>query len=159
MKLHEMDGFLKGKCLPGDMLVNETNAEYLARKFAELQSALDVQTERSDGLAAENAALKAICEDRRTFIMNGVQLGYIQVPTVETDPALETIRIAVSPQEPTPNTDAWVNEQQAKGVDAFSTEIGALFQQMPKNSAQAKAVKSVVLRAVAFAAQIRGSQV
>lgn len=56
-------------------------------------------------LAAENVALKATSDDRRMFIMNGVQLGYIKVPTVETDPALETIRIAVSPQEPTPATD------------------------------------------------------
>lgn len=113
----------------------------IAKMVTELASALDVQSARSDALAAElkqskidagcykhgmeqsnkrlteiaaeNAALKAICEDRRTFIMNGVQLGYIQVPTVETDPALETIRIAVSPQEPTPATDAWVNEQRA----------------------------------------------
>ncbi|ESA96388.1 hypothetical protein [Escherichia coli] len=61
-------------------------------------------------MAAENAGLKAVCEDRRTFIMNGVQLGYIQVPTVETDPALETIRVAVSPQEPTPATDAFLAE-------------------------------------------------
>lgn len=85
----------------------------IAKMVTELASALDVQSARSEALAAENAALKAICEDRRTFIMNGVQLGYIQVPTVETDPALETIRIAVSPQEPTPATDAWVNEQRA----------------------------------------------
>lgn len=68
-------------------------------------------------LAAENAGLKAICEDRRTFIMNGVQLGYIQVPTVETDPALETIRVAVSPQEPTPATDACLAEVRAQGVE------------------------------------------
>lgn len=61
-------------------------------------------------MAAENAGLKAVCEDRRTFIMNGVQLGYIHVPTVETDPALETIRVAVSPQEPTPATDAFLAE-------------------------------------------------
>ncbi|EQA9488294.1 hypothetical protein ACX9Z1_002482 [Escherichia coli] len=65
-------------------------------------------------LAAENAGLKAVCEDRRTFIMNGVQLGYIQVPTVETDPALETIRVAVSPQEPTPATDAFLAEVRAQ---------------------------------------------
>ena len=58
--------------------------------------------ERCIALAAENAALKATSDDRRMFIMNGVQLGYIKVPTVETDPALETIRVAVSPQEPTP---------------------------------------------------------
>ncbi|WP_407200672.1 hypothetical protein [Citrobacter freundii] len=55
-------------------------------------------------LAAENSALKATCDDRRTFIMNGVQLGYIKVPTVDTDPALETIRIAVSPQERQPQS-------------------------------------------------------
>lgn len=57
-------------------------------------------------LAAENVALMATSDDRRMFIMNGVQLGYIKVPTVETDPALETIRIAVSPQETTPATIA-----------------------------------------------------
>lgn len=35
MTHYEMEGFLRGKCLPGDMKVNETNAEYLVRKFAE----------------------------------------------------------------------------------------------------------------------------
>ncbi|MDE9706067.1 hypothetical protein L2173_22225 [Citrobacter portucalensis] len=68
-------------------------------------------------LAAENSALKATCDDRRTFIMNGVQLGYIKVPTVDTDPALETIRIAVSPQAPTPATDAFLSEVRAQGVE------------------------------------------
>lgn len=67
-------------------------------------------------MAAENAGLKALCEDRRTFIMNGVQLGYIKVPTVETDPALETIRVAVSPQEPTPTTDAFLAEVRASAI-------------------------------------------
>lgn len=71
-------------------------------------------------LAAENVALKATSDDRRMFIMNGVQLGYIKVPTVETDPALETIRIAVSPQEPTPATDRIVAGIKADGVDEFA---------------------------------------
>ena len=92
----------------------ERNAEYVTT-IAELEA-------RCAALAAENAALKAICEDRRTFIMNGVQLGYIQVPTVETDPALETIRVAVSPQEPTttPATDAFLAEVRAQGADAVA---------------------------------------
>ena len=164
MKLHEMDGFLKGKCLPGDMLVNETTAEYLVRKFAELQSALDLQSARSDALAAklndvcaENAALKAICEDRRTFIMNGVQLGYIQVPTVETDPALETIRIAVSPQEPTPATDAWVNEQRAVGATQVETNLRACYEEFPESSRDI--VDECIQIAASTAAQLRGSQV
>ena len=70
-------------------------------------------------LAAENVALKATSDDRRMFIMNGVQLGYIKVPTVETDPALETIRIAVSPQETTPATDRIVAGIKADGVEMF----------------------------------------
>lgn len=103
MTLIEMDGFLKGKCIPRDLKVNETNAEYLVRKFAEAEA-------KCAALASENAGMKATCEDRRTFIMNGVQLGYIKVPTVDTDPALDTIRVAVSPQEPTPATDAFLAE-------------------------------------------------
>lgn len=85
----------------------EDGPKSVADKFGKL-------TAERDALAAENAALKSINDDRRVFIMNGVQLGYIKVPTVETDPALETIRIAVSPQEPTPATDAFLREQMAK---------------------------------------------
>ncbi|HEB9074040.1 hypothetical protein ACK6UM_13390 [Escherichia coli] len=135
MTLIEMDGFLKGKCIPSDLKVNETNAEYLVRKFAEAEakisalsedhqkaiesikqadSAVKLAHEKFSVLAAENARLKAICEDRRTFIMNGVQLGFIKVPTVETDPALETIRIAISPQKTTPATDAFLDEMKTE---------------------------------------------
>ena len=74
-------------------------------------------------VAAENVALKATSDDRRMFIMNGVQLGYIKVPTVETDPALETIRIAVSPQKPTPATDRIVAEAEARGVEKFAKKL------------------------------------
>ncbi|HAW5758106.1 TPA: hypothetical protein P7B18_004663 [Escherichia coli] len=52
MTLIEMDGFLKGKCIPSDLKVNETNAEYLVRKFAEAEA-------KCAALAAENAGLKA----------------------------------------------------------------------------------------------------
>lgn len=132
MKLFEMEGFLRGKCLPGDMKVNETNAEYLVRKFSEADN-------RCAALAAENAGLKAICDDRRTFIMNGVQLGYIQAPTVETDPALETIRAAVSPQEPTPATDAFLAEVRASAIEHAASErwgSGYVFDELNEFAAQ-----------------------
>lgn len=38
MPLIEIDGFLKGKCIPRDLKVNETNAEYLVRKFDEVRA-------------------------------------------------------------------------------------------------------------------------
>ncbi|EDT2753654.1 hypothetical protein OY12_004063 [Salmonella enterica subsp. enterica] len=77
MSLIEMDGFLKGKCIPRDLTVNETNAEYLVRKFAELESKLETALRecRSAGitidnleakcaaLATESAAMKKFCKD------------------------------------------------------------------------------------------------
>ncbi|NNT08951.1 hypothetical protein HL548_05245, partial [Escherichia coli] len=38
MSLIEMDGFLKGQCIPRDLKVNETSAEYLVRKFDALEA-------------------------------------------------------------------------------------------------------------------------
>lgn len=87
---------------------------------AQRDTAMESLRQQLSALAAENVGLKAVCEDRRTFIMNGVQLGYIQVPTVETDPALETIRVAASPQEPTPATDAFLAEMRSQGVEMFA---------------------------------------
>ena len=60
MSLIEMDGFLKGKCIPSDLKVNETNAEYLVRKFAELEA-------RCAALAAENAT-----DDERIIAIEGI---------------------------------------------------------------------------------------
>lgn len=95
----------------------------LAQLISDLATQLEVQLARGNALAAENAGLKSTCDDRRAFIMNGVQLGYIKVPTVETDPALETIRVAVSPQEPTPATDAFLAEVRAQSVEMAITHI------------------------------------
>ncbi|EFO1361326.1 hypothetical protein DWG95_11410 [Escherichia coli] len=79
MSLIEMDGFLKGKCIPRDLKVNETNAEYLVRKFAEAEAkisalsedhqkaiesikqadaAVKLAHEKFSALSAENAGLK-----------------------------------------------------------------------------------------------------
>ncbi|MEA8858893.1 hypothetical protein [Citrobacter freundii] len=95
----------------------------LEQKLTDMAEQLANAESKCRELAAENAGLKAICDDRRTFIMNGVQLGYIEVPTVETDPALETIRIAVSPQEPTQATDAFLAEVRAQGVEIYADNL------------------------------------
>ncbi|EMX5329453.1 hypothetical protein AAHE39_004466 [Escherichia coli] len=63
MSLIEMDGFLKGKCIPRDLKVNETNAEYLVRKFAEAKA-------KCAALAAENAAMHETIEAVRSVADN-----------------------------------------------------------------------------------------
>ncbi|KKO56535.1 hypothetical protein LG59_5041 [Serratia ureilytica] len=102
----------------------QINAQTLQVKLT-MAEAIKELTARVNALAVENAALKAINDDRRMFIMNGVQLGYIKVPTVEVDPALETIRIAVSPQAPTIATDAALAAIEARAkVEAIELLIG-----------------------------------
>lgn len=63
MSLIEMDGFLKGRCIPRDLKVNETNAEYLVRKFAEAEA-------KCAALAAENAAMHETIEAVRSVADN-----------------------------------------------------------------------------------------
>lgn len=68
MSLIEMDGFLKGKCIPRDLKVNETNAEYLVRKFGEIESKialLEVQLKLSEAAerAWESSMMQACGED------------------------------------------------------------------------------------------------
>ena len=113
------------RCLATQLEVQLVRANALAEdqqkaieSIKQADAAVKLAHEEFSALAAENARLKAICDDRRRFIMNGVQMGYIKVPAAETDPDLETIRIAISPQKPIPTTDAFLAEVRAQGVDA-----------------------------------------
>lgn len=107
MSLIEMDGFLKGKCIPRDLKVNETNAEYLVRKFGELESKLETALRecRSAGitidnleakcaaLAAENAALKQSEKEFNNFCRQeyyGWEDNFTETPA--TDAFLAEVR-------------------------------------------------------------------
>lgn len=94
MTVYEMEGFLRGKCLPGDMKVNESNAQYLVRKLSELQSQNadmavqlanaeskcrelagenEKQNTHSEALAVDNAALREVVERMvNQFAMSGI---------------------------------------------------------------------------------------
>ena len=55
----------------------------------------------------------------------------------------------------TPATDRIVAGIKADGVEEFSADLGAVYQQLRQGSAQAKTVKSVIFRAAAFSAALR----
>ncbi len=72
MNVYEMEGFLRGKCLPGDMKVNESDAQYLVRKFSELQSQnadMAVQLANAESkcreLQRDNDSLEAVAVSMR----------------------------------------------------------------------------------------------
>ncbi|HAX6682108.1 hypothetical protein HXZ29_19565 [Escherichia coli] len=97
MTLIEMDGFLKGKCIPSDLKVNETNAEYLVRKFAEAEA-------KCAALAAENAALKQSEKEFNNFCRQeyyGWEDNFTE----------------------TPATDAFLAEVRAQGVEMYADNL------------------------------------
>lgn len=120
MTLIEMDGFLKGKCIPRDLQVNETSAEYLVRKFAELESKLETALRecRSAGitidnleakcvaLAAESAGMKKFCKDAAFDADYEAELGMERGGFSD---ALNEIK--------TPATDSFLAEVRAQGVE------------------------------------------
>ena len=53
------------------------------------------------------------------------------------------------------NLERQLADAEARGVDKFATEIGSVYKQLRPGSNHAQALKSVVLRAVEFAAQLR----
>ncbi|EOK7275009.1 hypothetical protein ABGD54_RS06740 [Escherichia coli] len=99
MSLIEMDGFLKGKCIPRDLKVNETNAEYLVRKFAEAEA-------KCAALAAEVEAVKSAHQDAvNTILYTANRTGVLYTE--------KTIQMSCK----TPATDAFLAEVRAQGVE------------------------------------------
>ncbi|HHN5222717.1 TPA: hypothetical protein ACRCCV_000613 [Escherichia coli] len=113
MTLIEMDGFLKGKCLPRDLKVNETNAEYLVRKFGELESKLETALRecRSAGITIDNL------EDKCAK-MAAENTSLKQSEKEFNDFCREEFREWEDDVTETPATDAFLAEVRAQGVDA-----------------------------------------
>ncbi len=71
---NEMRGLLTGKCVPGDMKVNEGLPAYLVRKFAALQQKLDAAEKKVEKFAVQCAAAKIAAayakEGRHDYSLN-----------------------------------------------------------------------------------------
>lgn len=110
MTLIEMDGFLKGKCIPSDLKVNETNAEYLVRKFAEAEA-------KCAALAAENAEMHETIEAVRSVADNssGIAGWHLNGDIATWEEILPEIN-----DIETTATDAFLAEVRAQGVEMFA---------------------------------------
>lgn len=102
MIVYEMEGFLRGKCVPGDLKVNETNAEYLVRKFAELEN-------KCAALVTENARLKKFCKDAAFDADYEAELGMERGGFTD---AFNDIK--------TPATDTFLAEVRASELDSLA---------------------------------------
>ncbi|ELY5838560.1 hypothetical protein [Cronobacter sakazakii] len=143
MKLYEMEGFLRGKCVPGDLLVNETNAQYLVRKFTELNDRIEVttvalreKTKQCEQLAAENAVLNNRMQ-KLIQIINNADNSYCMCGE-----AMEThahggcghptgmfdyhYNAWLEADTETPATDAFLSEVRAQGVEMLAELLSGM---------------------------------
>lgn len=129
MSLIEMDGFLKGKCIPRDLKVNETNAEYLVRKFAEAEAKISALSEDHqkaiESIKQADSAVKLAHEKFSALAVENAGLKHAMAVTLEhvsvTDAgqagvAAMIINDALYHSE-TPATDAFLAEVRAQGVE------------------------------------------
>lgn len=118
MTLIEMDGFLKGKCIPSDLKVNETNAEYLVRKFGELESRLETALREcsSAGITIDN--LEAKCAK-----MAAENTSLKQSEKEFNDFCREEFSEWEDDVTETPATDAFLAEVRAQGVEMFAASM------------------------------------
>ncbi|EEC7208249.1 TPA: hypothetical protein PPG56_004927 [Escherichia coli] len=136
MSLIEMDGFLKGKCIPRDLKVNETNAEYLVRKFGELESKLETALRecRSAGITIDNLEAKCAAlaaENAGLKHAMAVTLEHVSVTDAgQAGVAAMIINDALHHSE-TPATDAFLAEIRAaarnEGINYTASRLAAAF--------------------------------
>ncbi|EIP0538575.1 hNH endonuclease, partial [Escherichia coli] len=141
MKLFEMEGFLRGKCIPRDLKVNETNAEYLVRKFAEADA-------MCAALAAENAGVKAkgreLLGEACAVYAKFNKLIDPEIGDFIDGQTLHEFQYVLDCE--TPATDAFLAEVRAHDLNAFIQHHSAELDAHIKNGGEQFDEKSVRIR-------------
>ncbi|CAM7587778.1 Ead/Ea22-like family protein [Escherichia coli] len=149
MTLIEMDGFLKGKCIPRDLKVNETNAEYLVRKFAEAEA-------KCAALAVENAGIKSAIPQLRDIDADNDNMDDVSLAEdFGFNHAIERMRRQI-PE--TPATDAFLAEVRAQGVEMLAKNHQSIVNALKGDSLFSDGEcrhAAIVSAAVYFAAELR----
>ncbi len=148
MSLIEMDGFLKGKCIPRDLKVNETNAEYLVRKFAEAEA-------KCAALSAENAEMHETIEAVRSVADNssGIAGWHLNGDIATWEEILPEIN-----DIETTATDAFLAEVRAQGVEMLAKNHQSIVNALKGDSLFSDGEyrhAAIVSAAVYFAAELR----
>ncbi|MEX9457211.1 ead/Ea22-like family protein [Escherichia coli] len=171
ISLIEMDGFLKGKCIPRDLKVNETNAEYLVRKFAELESKLETALRecRSAGItidnleakcaamAVENAVIKSAIPQLRVIDADNDNMDDVSLAEdFGFNHAIERMRRQI-PE--TPVTDAFLAEVRTHDLNAFIRHHSAELDAHIKNGGDQFDEKSVRIRDIIVSARLFREQI
>lgn len=166
MKLYEMEGFLRGKCIPGDLKVNETNAEYLVRKFSEAEercAALSADNEKAmEAMKQANEAVKLAQSKYSKLASENAALRSALNNILQPDAAVleRNHRVRALDAMETPATNVFLAEVRAQGVEMFADKYRSQLTALPTTPENIFDAAHVRLRyqifdADEFAAQLR----
>lgn len=144
----------------GELSIREQKFLKLAKEFRICSASLDaaikggnVLADQNAQLAAENVALKAAIPQLKNIDYQNESMDDV---TLAEEIGFNAAVMAMHRWIPaTPATDRIVAGIKADGVEEFSADLGAVYQQLRQGSAQAKTIKSVIFRAAAFSAALR----
>ncbi|EAS2199354.1 hypothetical protein RNF10_004763 [Salmonella enterica] len=144
-----MEGFLRGKCIPGDLKVNETNAEYLVRKFSEAEAKISALTAENE-LARK--AVQAFCD----VVGDNIEVISEEVGRDGVLVILEAMKATGN----TPATDAFLAEVRASELDSLAGVAETMLikfsnQQCSSDMHEVVGWKMVLQQAANRAAQLR----
>lgn len=127
--LKEMNGLLNGKCLPSDLIVGETLAEYLVRKFSELEQKL-IESERygrQTDITIDNLEMKLA---QMAAELNAVEAIHTEAVFITDDhyekcpPEVQKMIRSLAVLQ-IPAYQAFLAEVRAQGVEMFAKEMHA----------------------------------
>lgn len=181
---HEMRGLLAGKCLPGDMRLNEELPVYLVRKFTELKESRDAHMQAE--MTWEKSMMAAIGEDGVGCVVRAIAELKAERDALAAENAIlldviEAVRGVANNSDgisgwhrngevagwdeilpeiediQTPATDAFLNSVRAEGVEAFAHQQRVIADATPAAAFQRDRRFAAGL-AEDFAAQLRAGK-
>lgn len=171
LTLKEMNGLLNGKCLPSDLIIGETLAEYLVRKFAEADA-------RCAALAAENAGMDSFVDALLSIAWQGGSADGAEIQELalkhgllrqEVYSADEHETLVDDPDNfedgdpvyfrvETPATDAFLAEVRAQHLQSYADSIAARMKDKSLSMRQKELLNFAWAEVKSYAAELHNAQ-
>jgi hypothetical protein len=154
LSLKEMNGLLNGKCLPSDLIVGETLAEYLVRKFAEADA-------RCAALAAENGQMLRLLTDiseNHDEYVNQDEYLYAGVPMDYVSEINSYVSRDVEAENPFKATDAFLVEMRAQHLQSYADCIAARMKDKSLSMRQKELLNFAWAEVKSYAAELHNAQ-
>lgn len=143
-----------------DCILGADNGRFVSWKdYAALKEQFDFKqnlTEQVVALQKQRDALAALAEERRQFIVNGVEMGDILLPVIDGEPAIGIHERCLL--KPKFAYDAYLNSVRAEGVEMLANKMQQTIDNAKLNNYEIGALAGAIFTGAAIATQLRAGE-